>query len=59
MEQELALLFMFPTAGKFKKGVGQEIIPHALAVIGAGTDIISYIRLFAVGMAASSCSGCG
>ncbi len=45
----LALIFMFP----FKQigKLGQEIIPFILGVIGAGTDIISYIRLFAVGLA--------
>ena len=45
----LTLLFMFP----FKQigKLGQEIIPFILGVIGAGTDIISYIRLFAVGLA--------
>ena len=46
----LALLFMFPPK-KLLKNIGQEIIPFVLGVIGAGTDIISYIRLFAVGLA--------
>ncbi|MFT5386915.1 MAG: V/A-type H+-transporting ATPase subunit I [Candidatus Omnitrophota bacterium] len=45
----MALFFMFPP--KEIKKVGQEVIPFVLGVIGAGTDIISYIRLFAVGLA--------
>ncbi len=48
----VALLFMFPSFKELKKNIGQESIPHVLSVIGAGTDIISYIRLFAVGLAA-------
>lgn len=46
----LALFFMFPF-NEFIKKVPQEIIPFILGVVGAGTDIISYIRLFAVGLA--------
>ena len=46
----LAFLFMVPFK-YFLKKVPQEIIPFVLSVIGAGTDIISYIRLFAVGLA--------
>lgn len=45
----LALVFMFPI--KQLGRLGQEIIPFILGVIGAGTDIVSYIRLFAVGLA--------
>jgi V/A-type H+-transporting ATPase subunit I len=45
-----ALVFMFPFKDFFKKAP-QELIPFVLNVIGAGTDIISYIRLFAVGLA--------
>lgn len=33
------------------KKIGQEAIPFLLGIIGAGTDIVSYIRLFAVGVA--------
>lgn len=46
----IALLFMVPFKD-FVKKVPQELIPFMLSVIGAGTDIISYIRLFAVGLA--------
>jgi V/A-type H+-transporting ATPase subunit I len=46
----LALFFMFPF-NQFLKRIGQEIIPFILSVISSGTDIISYIRLFAVGLA--------
>jgi len=46
----LAFFFMVPFKQFFKK-VPQEIIPFFLGIIGAGTDIISYIRLFAVGLA--------
>lgn len=46
----VALIFMVPFKEFFKK-VPQELIPFLLGVIGSGTDIISYIRLFAVGLA--------
>ena len=46
----LAFFFMFPPK-QWLKNIGQEVIPFVLSVIGAGTDIISYIRLFAVGLA--------
>ena len=47
----IAFVFMFPSIKDFRQGVGQKLIPHILSVIGSGTDIISYIRLFAVGLA--------
>ncbi len=46
----LALFFMAPPKDLPKK-IGQEAIPFMLGIIGAGTDIVSYIRLFAVGVA--------
>lgn len=46
----LALFFMVHPKDFFKK-VPQELIPFVLGIIGSGTDIISYIRLFAVGLA--------
>lgn len=46
----MAFFFMFEPK-EFLKKIGQEIIPFMLGVIGAGTDIVSYIRLFAVGLA--------
>lgn len=46
----LAFFFMFPPK-EFLKKIGQEVIPFVLGIIGAGTDIVSYIRLFAVGLA--------
>lgn len=46
----LAFFFMFPPK-QWIKNIGQQIIPFGLSVISAGTDIISYIRLFAVGLA--------
>jgi len=46
----LALFFMVPF-NKFLKVIPQEILPFALNIVAAGTDIVSYIRLFAVGLA--------
>jgi len=46
----LALFFMMPFKELLKKAP-MEMIPFILGVIGAGTDIVSYIRLFAVGLA--------
>lgn len=46
----LALFFMAPP-WELPKKIGQEAIPFMLGIIGAGTDIVSYIRLFAVGVA--------
>lgn len=46
----LAFFFMVPPK-VFLKTVPMELIPFILNVIGAGTDIVSYIRLFAVGLA--------
>ena len=46
----VAMIFMFPWNVILKK-LPQELIPFALGVIGSGVDIISYIRLFAVGLA--------
>lgn len=46
----LALFFMAPP-WELPKKIGQEAIPFLLGIIGAGTDIVSYIRLFAVGVA--------
>jgi len=46
----LALIFMVPLRDALKT-VPKEIIPFFLSFIGAFTDIISYIRLFAVGLA--------
>ncbi|MBZ0167574.1 MAG: hypothetical protein K8I00_12280, partial [Candidatus Omnitrophica bacterium] len=46
----LALFFMAPPR-ELPKKMGQEAIPFMLSIIGAGTDIVSYIRLFAVGVA--------
>lgn len=46
----LALVFMVPLK-EFTQKVPQEIIPFVLSVVAAGTDIISYIRLYAVGLA--------
>lgn len=47
-----ALAFFFAQPLKeFSKKAPMNAIPFVLGVIGAGTDIISYIRLFAVGLA--------
>lgn len=46
----LALFFMAPPK-ELPGKIGQEAIPFMLGIIGAGTDIVSYIRLFAVGLA--------
>jgi len=46
----LALIFMVPLKDAVKT-VPKEIIPFFLSFIGAFTDIVSYIRLFAVGLA--------
>jgi len=46
----LALIFMVPLKETVKT-VPKEIIPFFLSFIGAFTDIVSYIRLFAVGLA--------
>jgi len=46
----LAFFFMVPF-NEFLKKMPQELVPFMLGVIGAGTDIVSYIRLFAVGLA--------
>lgn len=46
----LAFFFMVEPK-KFLKVIGQELVPFILGVVGAGTDIVSYIRLFAVGLA--------
>lgn len=48
----IALAFFFMVEPKrLPKVVGQELVPFILGVVGAGTDIVSYIRLFAVGLA--------
>ena len=48
----IPLAFFFMVEPKdFLKTVGMEIVPFFLSVIGAGTDLVSYIRLFAVGLA--------
>jgi V/A-type H+-transporting ATPase subunit I len=46
----LAFFFMVPFK-EFTKQAPQEAIPFLLGVISSGTDIVSYIRLFAVGLA--------
>ncbi len=46
----MALFFMAPPRELLKK-IGSEAIPFLLSIINAGTDIVSYIRLFAVGVA--------
>ena len=46
----LAFLFMVPPKF-FVKIAPIELIPFILNTIGVGTDIVSYIRLFAVGLA--------
>ncbi|MCA9398355.1 MAG: hypothetical protein KC618_01315 [Candidatus Omnitrophica bacterium] len=46
----LSFIFMFPFKEMAKK-MPQQLIPFMLGIIGAGTDIISYVRLFAVGLA--------
>jgi V/A-type H+-transporting ATPase subunit I len=46
----LALIFMAPLKEAFST-VPKQIIPFFLSFIGAFTDIVSYIRLFAVGLA--------
>ncbi len=47
-----SMTFIFRVPFKqFAKRMPQEFIPWFLGVIGAGTDIMSYIRLFAVGLA--------
>ena len=46
----LAFLFMVPPK-RFLKTAPIESIPFVLNTIGVGTDIVSYIRLFAVGLA--------
>ncbi|VAX35492.1 V-type ATP synthase subunit I [hydrothermal vent metagenome] len=48
----IPLAFFFMVEPKdFLKSVGMEIVPFFLNVISAGTDLVSYIRLFAVGLA--------
>ena len=46
----LAFFFMVPPK-RFFKTAPIESIPFILGTIGVGTDIVSYIRLFAVGLA--------
>ncbi len=46
----LAFFFMVEPKDFFKK-IGMEFIPFLLNIISAGTDLVSYIRLFAVGLA--------
>ncbi len=48
----IPLAFFFMVEPKdFLKTVGMELVPFFLSVISAGTDLVSYIRLFAVGLA--------
>ncbi len=48
----IPLAFFFMVEPKdFLKTVGIELIPFILNIISAGTDLVSYIRLFAVGLA--------
>ncbi|MCA9400105.1 MAG: hypothetical protein KC713_00640, partial [Candidatus Omnitrophica bacterium] len=46
----LALFFMVEPK-RLPKVIGLELVPFILNVISAGTDLVSYIRLFAVGLA--------
>jgi len=48
----IPLAFFFMVEPKdFLKTIGMELIPFLLNIISAGTDLVSYIRLFAVGLA--------
>jgi len=46
----LAFVFMVEPK-KLLSVAGEQTVPFILGVVGAGTDIVSYIRLFAVGLA--------